>query len=866
MTTPTNNRDRANSDENEKHSQHTDDSLQTATDPNSQPTHPEKLTRLNTDNHLHIPQETHGGPMSPQDSREQASRLNDDLELLRAERLISNQEHEMSQQRSRQGRTREMEPEDVFATNGPNPADAAKPPPEKKAGAFAFALWKWLRKFPRVFRYFVYLIPGAALLLIPVLIGHFAVDAESATVGGAYGVYLTWFGIWLEVVWCSLWATRMVTSFMPLTFGGIAIVMGSSNHKKWRDIGQGLELHTALFMWMLAILCSYSPILEDHRVLPDGFNPDTDTKPDLKWVDIVQKVIIAFLVLAALNWVEKICIQWIATSFHQRTYVQRIETNKSDIDHLVHLYEHSKMRINREDSIWLTTENGNRSGARTPMGVVGKNVRTAFNKAGGVAARVGNDFIGRKVAFNHARKITYEMLRNTGSAHSLARLIFRSLAKDGQETIYLEDMQSAFKTSEEAEHAFSIFDKDLNGDISMEEMELTCNEIHLERKAIAASLKDLDSVIKKLDKVFLVIIVIIAIIVFISILSGSAAAGLASAGSSFLGLAWLLQASAQEFLQSIIFVFVKHPFDVGDRVTVYGNTGTTGTGDDYYVTEISLLYTEFKKMEGHIVQAPNSVLNTLFILNQRRSAGLADPIELKLGFGTDPELIEELKSRMLNFCLEHKRDYQPRIITEVRTLNEVQSFTMNLIFFHKSNFQNELLRLQRHNKFAAQLMAEVRAVGLQGPWQVQPGGSRNTPFYWAGGAPPSYDSSKNGGPSGIEPATPGGDTHSIHSTTQPTTAGTAVATRARADSRTGMTPFIDNNWSDFQDVFEARREVHQPHVARLQSIRERTDLERPESATSGAAASRASHDSGSQRRRFFGRPRSSSRAKTGDIV
>ncbi|OLN86953.1 putative MscS family protein C1183.11-like protein 2 [Colletotrichum chlorophyti] len=862
------NRDRANSDENEKHSSHTSDSLQTATDPNSQAPQAEKITRLNTD-HL-LPPGDDRATLSPADTREQASRLNDDLELLRAERFVSNQEHELSQSRSHKGRTREMEPEDVFA--GQPSAEPPKPPPEKKAGAIAFAAWKWLRKFPRVFRYSLYMLPGAALLLIPVLIGHFAVDPESSTVGGAYGVYLTWFGIWLEVVWCSLWGSRMITSFMPLIFGGLAILLGSSNHKKWKDIGQGLELHTALFIWMLAVICSFSPIINGHRVLPDNFNEDDDL-PFVRWIDIVFKIIIAVFVLAALNWVEKICIQWIATSFHQRTYAQRILTNKSDIDHLVHLYEHSKMRINREDSIWQTTENGNNSGARTPMGMVGKNVRSVFNKAGGVAARVGNDFIGRKITFNHARKITYEMMRNTASAHSLARLIFRSLVREDRDTIFLEDMQVAFKTEEEAEHAFSIFDKDLNGDISMEEMELTCNEIHLERKAIAASLKDLDSVIKKLDKVFLFIIVIIAIIVFISIISGSAAAGLASAGSSFLGLAWMLQATAQEFLQSIIFVFVKHPFDVGDRVTVYGNTGTLGTGDDYYVTEVSLLYTEFKKMEGHIVQAPNSVLNTLFILNQRRSAGLADPISLKLGFGTDPALIDELKSRMLNFCLDNKRDYQPRVITEVQTLNEVQSFTMNFIFFHKSNFQNELLRLQRHNKFAAQLMAEIRDLGLQGPWQVQPGGSRDYPFYWAGGAPPpSYDStSKSGGPSGSNNAAPPtpSDAQSHHSNSMSNSAGPAVLTRSRADSRTGVVPFVDDNWSDFQDVFEARREVHQPHISRLQSIRERADLEPPESTSSGAAlppGSRQSHDSGSQRRRFFGRPRSSSKARTGDIV
>ena len=53
------------------------------------------------------------------------------------------------------------------------------------------------------------------------------------------------------------------------------------------------------------------------------------------------------------------------------------------------------------------------------------------------------------------------------------------------------------------------------------------------------------------------------------------------------------------------------------------NTGA-GTVDTFFVKEIALMYTEFKKLEGHVVQAPNSLLNTLFILNMRRSGALAE--------------------------------------------------------------------------------------------------------------------------------------------------------------------------------------------------------------------------------------------------
>ncbi len=101
----------------------------------------------------------------------------------------------------------------------------------------------------------------------------------------------------------------------------------------------------------------------------------------------------------------------------------------------------------------------------------------------------------------------------------------------------------------------------------MEELELVCNEIHLEKKAIAASLKDLDSVIDRLDKVFIFLIFVIVVVVFVSIISNSAAAALTSTGSFILGLSWLLQATAQEFLQvSPSAVACKHTPD-SDRAS-----------------------------------------------------------------------------------------------------------------------------------------------------------------------------------------------------------------------------------------------------------------------------------------------------------
>ncbi|KPM38256.1 putative MscS family protein [Neonectria ditissima] len=780
--------------------------------------------------------------VSPSENRANATRFNDDLELLRIERAVSQEEDNHSK------RPHHVVPEDAF--NQPMPSETFHPEKKKDTDATMVKFWLFLRKFPRFIRYFVYLFPGAALLLIPVLLGALAFNTKDRAVGGHGGVYIMWFGIWLEIVWASLWVSRMITSLMPWTFQAVAKLFGSTTSKKWRDIGAELDLHTALFLWMLAVLISFMPTINDHRV-------HVEPKADQKWIGIVNKVIIALFTLATLNFAEKILIQWIATSFHQRTYATRIDNNKADISQLVELFEFAKAHNEEPDYFWQRGHSSSPSGAQTPMQALQDNARQALNKVGYVAGRVGNDLIGRKVNNNHPRKVVSELLRTTASAQTLARLIYRCVVKEGRELVYLEDLKAIFNSDEEAECAFLLFDKDLNGDISLEEFEAVCNEIHLEKKAIAASLKDLDSVIKKLDKVFLFIIFVITVIVFISILSGSAAAALGSAGTVVLGLAWVLQATAQEFLQSIIFVFVKHPFDVGDRVTVYGSTGATMMGDDYYVTEISLLYTEFKKMEGHIVQAPNSLLNTLFILNQRRSNGLADPIQLVMRFGTPAHMIDELKARMLDFCLANKRDYQPRIITEMRTLDEVRSCTMNVIFFHKTNFQNELLRLNRHNKFCTELMTQMVDIGIQAPYRVDPGGSREHPMYWTGlQPPPAYGKDQKHDNYEAPPLS-----HS-RSTVQRTEQAERGERSQSADAGMG-------DFQDFQDVFETRKEHVQAH--RLASIREKEHASQaeqeasPRASSSGLERVRTSQESRS--RMFSGRLRSKSKVqRPGDVV
>ncbi|TVY84752.1 putative MscS family protein [Lachnellula suecica] len=821
-------------------------------------------------------------PMSMSQQREASRRLDDDLEMLRAERVVSNAERSaedsmgraksMNRSRSRTN----AEPIDDFdvGTTPLHEKTKVYQPPENPTTKFS-KLFKRIHNSSFLVRYIFYISPLTILLLIPLLLGLLVF--KQATVGG---VKLFWFGIWLEVVWLTLWAGRILAKCIPYPMGLVSSIF-TNNSKKWRDLGKALEVPATIFFWWLAIEISFLPTMKNHHL-----DSNKDTK---KWENTVNKIIVSFFVGAILNFIEKIIIQLIAISFHLRTYADRIEINKFQIASLVKLYKFSKEKIAMEDSEFEQHPvSGPNSGARTPMVYVEKaqkKTRHMFNKVGDVAGKVAGDFTGKQVAGStHPHQVILQLLSSTSGAQVLARRLYRTFVPEGCETVSSDDLSAAFDNDEEATAAFTMFDKDLNGDISMEELEAVCVEIGRERKAITASLKDLDSVVGKLDSVFLFIVFAVTIIVFVSLISTSASGVLTSLGSSLLALSWLFSATAQEFLQSCIFVFVKHPFDVGDRVTIYGNTGSLLKGDDYFVKEISLLFTEFKKMEGHVVQAPNSYLNTLFILNQRRSGGLAEAVPVTVKFGTTLEQIETLRNRLLEFVTSENREYQKNILTELTTIFEAHSITLNVVFFYKSNWQNELLRLQRRNKFICAMMVTMNEIGMEGPRMRLAGAQPEFPMYLNGAypqsQPPAYDNQSPAGPGPregslardrepafVSPATsnPTAQPLNTHASILRNRAGTSTS-RQRGESISAMGRRVDfslgmsaiSSGADYGDVFDDPK----PRLPVITTTS--PDLRKDNTRTSednNSLANTTSRDSAmgrssTRRNRFFGRNRS----------
>jgi hypothetical protein len=171
--------------------------------------------------------------------------------------------------------------------------------------------------------------------------------------------------------------------------------------------------------------------------------------------------------------------------------------------------------------------------------------------------------------------------------------------------------------------------------------------------------------------------------------------------------------TTQEFLGSCIFLFVKHPYDVGDRVDIVGPT------QEYLVVEqISLLYTVFKRIDSmKMVQVPNIVLNTLWIENITRSKAMKEQLDMFISFDTSLEDIELLRKEMENFVRhpDNSRDFQPDFILEATGVGNMDKLQLKVEIRHKSNWHNETVRAARRSKFMCALVLALRKIPIYGP-------------------------------------------------------------------------------------------------------------------------------------------------------
>nr|KYP45590.1 Uncharacterized protein At5g12080 family [Cajanus cajan] len=150
--------------------------------------------------------------------------------------------------------------------------------------------------------------------------------------------------------------------------------------------------------------------------------------------------------------------------------------------------------------------------------------------------------------------------------------------------------------------------------------------------------------------------------------------------------------------EDVRFVFVMHPFAVGDRCVI--------DGVELLVEEMNILTTVLLKLNNEKVYYPNSVLATKPISNYYRSSDMGDGVEFSIDFMTPAENIGALKVKLKRYPEKNPQYWHPNRDLLVKEIEDVNKIKMGVYVTHTMNFQE----FGEKGKRRTELMMEIKKI------------------------------------------------------------------------------------------------------------------------------------------------------------
>ncbi|CAN6178878.1 unnamed protein product [Urochloa humidicola] len=265
-------------------------------------------------------------------------------------------------------------------------------------------------------------------------------------------------------------------------------------------------------------------------------------------------------------------------------------------------------------------------------------------------------------------------------AKAAAHAIFKNVARPGYKHIEEVDLLR-FLTKEEVDLVIPLFEGALEtGKIKKSALKNWVVKAYLDRKSLAHSLNDTKTAVMQLHNLISVIVVIIIIIITLLLMGIATTKILVVISSQILVVVFIFGNACKTVFEALIFVFIMHPFDVGDRCVIDGTQMT--------VEEMNILTTVFLKNDNEKVYYPNSVLSTKPISNFYRSPNMYDTIDFAIDVSTSVESIGALKSKIKGYLESKPTHWHPVHTVNLKDILDVNKINMSLSVQHTMNFQN----------------------------------------------------------------------------------------------------------------------------------------------------------------------------------
>ncbi|KZV33177.1 mechanosensitive ion channel protein 8-like [Dorcoceras hygrometricum] len=296
-------------------------------------------------------------------------------------------------------------------------------------------------------------------------------------------------------------------------------------------------------------------------------------------------------------------------------------------------------------------------------------------------------------------------ITSENQAKAAAKKIFINVARPGSKRIYQEDLMR-FLREDEAVKAMRLFEGGCEQKgISKRDLKNWLVNAFRERRALALSLNDTKTAVNKLHQMMNVLVGVIIVVIWLLILKVATTHFFIFLSSQLLLVVFMFGNTCKTTFEAIIFLFVMHPFDVGDRVEV--------DGVQMIVEEMNILTTVFLRYDSLKIYYPNSVLSTKPINNYYRSPDMGDSIDFCIHISTPVEKIAIMKERIIRY-IENKSDHwNPAPFVVMRDIEDMNRLKWSVWPSHKMNHQDMGERWARRALLVEEMVKIFRELDIE---------------------------------------------------------------------------------------------------------------------------------------------------------
>lgn len=260
----------------------------------------------------------------------------------------------------------------------------------------------------------------------------------------------------------------------------------------------------------------------------------------------------------------------------------------------------------------------------------------------------------------HKFRTPEEMKEQIKDVQTFAKALFKNIRGSDKTKRYisLNDFRDFYGEDKagraQALASFSMFAMNPRERVTKDKVIASVLEIFKERSNIAASLSNTESMMDSLHAGLGGALHFLFIGFYLLIWNVDVVQGFSTFSATVLALSFVFGNSIRNTFESMLFLFVQHPYDVGDRVEIDGIL--------HSVVKISLLYTYFTDAAGRHITVANPSISQKPITNLSRTPTHLEFVNIPVDIHVAAEIRDALTERLIEHREKHLADLDPEVL------------------------------------------------------------------------------------------------------------------------------------------------------------------------------------------------------------